>query len=82
MPGAIKSLYRVFLFLVNGKAPARCSSEFLLDFLKDIITSIVCLAPVIGCYDPRDAVYGATLAKSHTKRWAGVYRSSKKKNTL
>jgi hypothetical protein len=41
-------LYRAFL-PYYPYAPARRSSEFLLDFVKAIITAIVCLAGAIDC---------------------------------
>jgi len=41
--------YRVFFVLFDLSAPARRSSEFLLDFLKDVISVICCLAPGIDC---------------------------------
>jgi len=37
------------VFLLDLYAPARRFSEFLLHFLKVIITAIVCLATVIDC---------------------------------
>jgi hypothetical protein len=39
--------YRLFFVLYDRSAPARRSSEFLLDFLKVVISAIFCLAPVI-----------------------------------
>jgi hypothetical protein len=36
-------------FLPDRQAPAQRSSQFLLDFLRVIITAIVCLAPVVDC---------------------------------
>jgi len=39
----------VIFSLLDPLAPARRSSEFLLDFLKCIITAIICLAPIVDC---------------------------------
>ena len=39
--------YQVFLVLLDRQPPTRRFSEFLLDFLKVIISAFVCLAPVI-----------------------------------
>jgi len=41
--------YRVFLFLLFRQALSQRSIEFLLDFLKVIITAVFGLAPVIDC---------------------------------
>lgn len=43
------SLYRALYFLIGRSTPVRSSSEFLLQFLKVIISAIVCLSPVIDC---------------------------------
>lgn len=43
------ALYRVFLFLLDRSAPARRSSEFLLYFLKIIVSPIVFLVPIFDC---------------------------------
>jgi len=39
----------VFLFLLHREAPIRPSSELLLYFLKIMITTAICLVPVIDC---------------------------------
>jgi hypothetical protein len=56
-------VYRVFLFLQERSAPARRSIRFLLDFLKAIITAIICLPSVLAVKPPRNAAYDATLAE-------------------
>jgi len=48
MQNMVDHNYRVFLFLLDRKPPARRSSEFVLDFVK-VITAIVSMAPVIDC---------------------------------
>jgi len=49
-PLAETVMYRVFSPLFDSLAPAQGSSKFILDFLKVIINSIVCLAPVNDFY--------------------------------
>jgi len=41
--------YKVFLVLLDQEDMARCSTELLLDFIKIIISAIICLMPVIDC---------------------------------
>ena len=41
-------VYRVFIFLLDRSGPARRSVMFLLDFLKVIISAIVCLPAVLA----------------------------------
>jgi hypothetical protein len=56
-----------------------CSrDEFLLDFLKVIITAIICLAPFNDCSAFRDTVYEATLAEL----LGGTNWSSRKCSTI
>jgi len=47
LPLQDSNTHRVFLFLLDRQAPARRSGDFLLHFLKVIITAIVCLVPAI-----------------------------------
>lgn len=58
---------RVFLFLLDRKAPARRSSEVLSDFVEVIVTAIVCLAPVV--------VVNLPETQRKTQRWPSVGRS-------
>lgn len=57
---------RLFLVLLDRQALARRSSEFLLDFLKVIITATVCLGPVVEWLPDTRCV---------TQRWWRVGRS-------
>jgi hypothetical protein len=41
--------YKVFRVLLDQGAPAQCSTELLLGFIKIIITAIICLMQVIDC---------------------------------
>jgi hypothetical protein len=58
---------RDFFFVLDGQAPARRSSEFLLDFLQVIVTAT---------FQPsRHAAYDATLAERRVERWTSAYQS-------
>jgi hypothetical protein len=43
----VRTFYKIFFVILERKAPDRRCSKFLLRFRKIIITTIVCLAPVI-----------------------------------
>ena len=58
---------RVYLFLLERKAPARRSSETLSDFIKVIVTAIVCQTPVF--------VVNLRVTQRKTQRWQSVGRS-------
>ena len=64
------------VFGKDGNVLIICSStgEFLIDFLKIVITANLCLAPLTGCIACCDAAYDAELAD----RRPGAYRSTKK----
>jgi hypothetical protein len=64
-----------FFFLLDRYEPGRRYSQFLLHLIKVTAIAIVSPDPV---KPPRQAAQYETLAEG----WAGVYRSSRKRNTL
>jgi hypothetical protein len=69
-----------FVYMTDQRLPS--TSVCFINFLKVIITAIVCLAPVIDCsISPRCEVL-RNAGRASGKAWAGAKRSNTKKNSV
>jgi hypothetical protein len=71
----------VFSFILDRQETVRRSSQFLLHFLKVIITAIVCLAAVIRCYKFPDTQLRSNTGRESSGEWGRRSSVSQKKIT-